>query len=209
MKRTSRREIRRLVDREFETRGSYPRYGSGGYHPEERNPRHSLIDARRIVRTVEALCNEDDNQRFRHLDSLGQASYAHDEEAQIALSVYNDLAGPPNKTAAQPTDAPAVPNFAYFLLHLFLPRQDRAVVLRDLEEQFEEEAHDPRLGPGSAKLFYCTRTIANLAWYAWDGALRRPTKRTAIVAAALALLKKLGVISAIAAALKKVFPPCL
>src|SRR5579871_4028595 len=54
-----------------------------------------------------------------------------------------------HKFLNQPTAA--TPAFPHFMLHLLLPRCDRALVERDLDEQFEAEKEDPLLGPRCAK----------------------------------------------------------
>jgi len=100
-----------------------------------------------------------------------------------------------------------VPGFPYFLLHLFVPYEQRALVLRHLEEQFQQESQDSLLGTSLAKLLYSKRTFETLAWYAWDHIFKVPLKFVVLLAATIAILKKLGVTAIVSILLKKLELP--
>jgi hypothetical protein len=98
---------------------------------------------------------------------------------------------------AKPIDA-TLANLCHFLLHLLVPRCDRQIVERDLEEQFEEEASDLRLGPRQARILYCKRVTDNVLAYTWGRLSKRV--RTVIVSSITGwVLKSFGLLPTLAA----------
>jgi hypothetical protein len=77
-------------------------------------------------------------------------------------------------------------------------------VERDLEEQFEEEASDPRLGLRQARLLYCKRVADNVLAYTW-GRLPKRIRIITLSSITAAVLKSLGLVPTLAA-LKGVLP---
>jgi hypothetical protein len=90
------------------------------------------------------------------------------------------------------------PNLGHFLLHFFVPRSDRQIVERDLEEQFEEEASDPRLGLRQARMLYCKRVADNVLAYTWG---RLPKRVRTIILSSITgwVLKTFGLLPTLAA----------
>ena len=100
---------------------------------------------------------------------------------------------PRDTSARLGTQVSNLPSLTYFLLHFFLPRRDREIVERHLEDQFQDEAFDPLLGDTRARMLYRQRAAEAILWYGWELLPKR--LRHAITATLIAwCLKTLGLL---------------
>jgi hypothetical protein len=114
----------------------------------------------------------------------------------VGIPEEGDVVGILGPDPAKPIAA-TLTNLCHFLLHLFLPRCDRQIVERDLEEQFEEEASDLRLGPRQARLLYCKRVTDNVLAYTW-GRLPKRGRITIVSLITAWVLKSFGLVPMLA-----------
>jgi hypothetical protein len=118
------------------------------------------------------------------------------EAAMIEGSAEVDLLLLPHH-GTRAHSGPRIFGFAHLLLHLFLPRCDRELTERDLEEQLEDELQDPLIGLRWARLLYCKRVADNILAYTW-GQLPKRVRTIIVSAIAAGLLKSLGLLPTLA-----------
>ena len=115
-----------------------------------------------------------------------------DLDEKDAANTYRLTAARVQGLADSAAESRAVPKAAYRILHALLPMRDRDGIERQLEEQLQDDADNPAIGPRLARWYYRWRAATNVTSCLWDALLTQAKRATKILSPVVELMRKLG-----------------